>query len=604
MDKINPLLKIGDHVIARRFAYTHHGLYLGEGMVLEYVLEGGVMQVSLEEFADGRSIYIREHQQAPYQGKEAVNRGMSRLGENHYNLLTCNCEHFVNWCIDGVENSRQVDNFILTIIPFYSIFHKSDFVRGCLKVIFDNPASLDQALERININNPNVQDPLTRAKELSEDVFGSQHEKVIKLTSRLTNASQLSKEFNSWLNYRRHSFNFTKQLHHTLKLPQQALHTAKEFADHFLPGAHHTDKKSHTADQVPVPVQTPVQAATTAPAPQLPHHDAVFSPQALKQSPNQTPHTLPQPHQILVEANFVAPRVRSLDDLRGSIWAGGNMAALTAAAVMAQHSMDGNSELDPELSDSKLKADSHKSEFEGDYSLLLPNVHITLKPAEEATAEELASVVNKEAVQTARDKTTVTTTVSIESACYGSNGGDGLDSIGGSSDTDRASERYTSTGENAVDTETVSMNPTQPHRETRMLNGEEMNEAAAHDECQRMILEYPQPKVEMIVDPTDWHSNFGNQQAVRSTKQCYQSSTMDNAYPDNSPEAQAQAATSPQQQLQQQQQQLQQQAQPTPAYSISDLALDVVDKITQDFQVGARQHKPPKSEASDDQQPA
>ena len=225
-DTINPLLQAGAHVIARRFAYTHHGLYMGEGKVLEYILDGGVTIVTLQAFADKHEIYIREHQHPKYVGKAAVERGLTRLGENNYNLFTCNCEHFVNWCIDGVENSRQVDNFILTIIPFYSLFHKSNFVRGCLKIIFDNPASLDAALERININNDNVTNPLTRAREMSEDVFGTQRQGVVNLTALITSATQLSKEYKSWLYYKRHSItSHLAALNRTLTHPAQALHS-------------------------------------------------------------------------------------------------------------------------------------------------------------------------------------------------------------------------------------------------------------------------------------------------------------------------------------------------------------------------------------------
>ncbi len=53
MDNINPLLKLGDHLIARRVGYTHHGLYLGDGNVLEYLMNEGVTIVPLSSFANG-----------------------------------------------------------------------------------------------------------------------------------------------------------------------------------------------------------------------------------------------------------------------------------------------------------------------------------------------------------------------------------------------------------------------------------------------------------------------------------------------------------------------------------------------------------------------
>ncbi|MCK0535644.1 MULTISPECIES: lecithin retinol acyltransferase family protein [unclassified Anaerobiospirillum] len=198
MAPVNPLLKCGDHLIARRFGYTHHGLYLGDGNVLEYLQHDGVKIVDIEAFAHGHEIFIREHHNARYSGMEAVQRGMMRLGENHYNLLTRNCEHFVNWCIDGVENSRQVDNLILTIIPFYSIFQKSDFLKGCLKIVFDDPSALDQALARINAQEERARDPQLRAREISEDFFGTSRNGIVNLATLITTASQLSSEYAQW----------------------------------------------------------------------------------------------------------------------------------------------------------------------------------------------------------------------------------------------------------------------------------------------------------------------------------------------------------------------------------------------------------------------
>jgi len=34
------------------------------------------------------------------------------LGENSYNLVTNNCEHFVSWCIYGVSTSQQIRNVL------------------------------------------------------------------------------------------------------------------------------------------------------------------------------------------------------------------------------------------------------------------------------------------------------------------------------------------------------------------------------------------------------------------------------------------------------------------------------------------------------------
>ena len=56
--------------------------------------------------------------------QEIVRRARSRLGENDYRLLTNNCEHFCNWCLDGVSHSAQVERPL--VLPFRvlgALFH-------------------------------------------------------------------------------------------------------------------------------------------------------------------------------------------------------------------------------------------------------------------------------------------------------------------------------------------------------------------------------------------------------------------------------------------------------------------------------------------------
>ena len=42
-------------------------------------------------------------------GRGPTERARSRLGENHYRLLSNNCEHFVEWCLYDVHRSFQVE---------------------------------------------------------------------------------------------------------------------------------------------------------------------------------------------------------------------------------------------------------------------------------------------------------------------------------------------------------------------------------------------------------------------------------------------------------------------------------------------------------------
>ena len=135
------LLKIGDHVFVDRSVlgiklYEHHGIYVGDDMVVHYnglahgiVLEKScfeeilsnvvpldkrniakVEMTSLEEFASGDVLQVKKHADAPFSGQEVTLRAKERIGEQKYNLIINNCEHFCNECVFGEHVSEQVQN--------------------------------------------------------------------------------------------------------------------------------------------------------------------------------------------------------------------------------------------------------------------------------------------------------------------------------------------------------------------------------------------------------------------------------------------------------------------------------------------------------------
>ena len=109
---------IGAHVLTPRRGYTHHGIYVGRGRVVHYggfsrgLHRGPVEEVSLSQFARGRSIWIRPWDVTAVSPEEVVHRARRRIGENRYRVLTNNCEHFCEWCISGAPRSYQVDTLI------------------------------------------------------------------------------------------------------------------------------------------------------------------------------------------------------------------------------------------------------------------------------------------------------------------------------------------------------------------------------------------------------------------------------------------------------------------------------------------------------------
>lgn len=95
--------RIADHLYIQCVGFTHHGLYIGDGMVIHYS-DGIIKYDSIEEFSGGRNIYIRSELDSPmkYSRSKIVERAKRRLYECDYNLVINNCEHFVLWCRSGM----------------------------------------------------------------------------------------------------------------------------------------------------------------------------------------------------------------------------------------------------------------------------------------------------------------------------------------------------------------------------------------------------------------------------------------------------------------------------------------------------------------------
>ena len=118
---------VGTHLVTRRIGYVHHGIYLGAGKVIHsgavsgLLPRGPVEEVSLEYFSRGRRVWVRSGPQARFSAEEVVGRARSRLGEDHYDLLTNNCEHFCEWCLRGRERSFQVERLMHWLRPWEHI---------------------------------------------------------------------------------------------------------------------------------------------------------------------------------------------------------------------------------------------------------------------------------------------------------------------------------------------------------------------------------------------------------------------------------------------------------------------------------------------------
>jgi Lecithin retinol acyltransferase len=114
----NEVPPLGAHLITSRFAYAHHGVYVGGGAVVHYAAfakhwhRGPVEETSLKDFAHGHPVRVRAGRPNGLQSVQIVRRARSRLGENRYRLFSNNCEHFSEWCVNGEHRSPQVERLL------------------------------------------------------------------------------------------------------------------------------------------------------------------------------------------------------------------------------------------------------------------------------------------------------------------------------------------------------------------------------------------------------------------------------------------------------------------------------------------------------------
>ena len=93
--------------------FNHHGIDLGDGSVAHYLEGREILRSPLEHFSRGQVVSVVPYPQGGCSPPgQTLRRAMGRLGEQNYNLLFNNCEHFAHWCKTGRHRSRQVEEAI------------------------------------------------------------------------------------------------------------------------------------------------------------------------------------------------------------------------------------------------------------------------------------------------------------------------------------------------------------------------------------------------------------------------------------------------------------------------------------------------------------
>lgn len=119
----------GDHIRVNRGIYNHHGIYVSHDEVIHFTgqdddnildwskneviitdldvfLKNGVLEVKEYTEDELKDLYLVEH---------IVQYARCCVGDNGYNLIFNNCEHFSNVCTLGRFRSVQIDNIFNSI---------------------------------------------------------------------------------------------------------------------------------------------------------------------------------------------------------------------------------------------------------------------------------------------------------------------------------------------------------------------------------------------------------------------------------------------------------------------------------------------------------
>ncbi len=95
--------------------FNHHGIDLGDGTVAHYLEGRQILRSARDEFSRGLAITTIEYPPDSCSTTGVtLRRAMGRLGEQNYNLLFNNCEHFAHWCKTGRHRSNQVEDWLHT----------------------------------------------------------------------------------------------------------------------------------------------------------------------------------------------------------------------------------------------------------------------------------------------------------------------------------------------------------------------------------------------------------------------------------------------------------------------------------------------------------
>ena len=114
----------GAHIRVKTGNFFHHGIYIGNGEVVQFGYPNNIYQdpkeikvvrSPIQDFVGDASfidvyVYSKDELKLKRKDEDIVKEALSHLGEGGYSILKNNCEHFANRCVFGNGTSEQIDD--------------------------------------------------------------------------------------------------------------------------------------------------------------------------------------------------------------------------------------------------------------------------------------------------------------------------------------------------------------------------------------------------------------------------------------------------------------------------------------------------------------
>ena len=116
--------KYGDIIYIKEAYYRHYGIYINEENVIHYdgkkddfwLRKMQIRQTNMNRFLGSNNKYHVCRGRGKYDEIQTVKRAKSRIGEEKFDLVYNNCEHFSRWCKSGHHRSNQVNYVCLLVL--------------------------------------------------------------------------------------------------------------------------------------------------------------------------------------------------------------------------------------------------------------------------------------------------------------------------------------------------------------------------------------------------------------------------------------------------------------------------------------------------------